>query len=287
MRLLAFGEVLYDVFGERKTIGGAPLNVSYHFHKCGGDADIISAVGDDDPGRDALSFMKGTGIGTEYVTLSNYPTGRADVSASGSEADYVFNAPCAWDDIRLPHSLTESVDVFYWGTLALRSEKSRETFHSISSSIKADIRYFDVNIRKMFYSEDIIIEGLESCNILKVNENELPLILSLSGKKDIPSLKERYSIDIVILTEGEKGSTVYDESAVHIPAVKTEVVDTVGAGDSYSACFLHNYIESGDAENAARKASLLSSFVCSKRGGMPDYDIAEVLKQQISLSRTR
>lgn len=287
MRLLAFGEVLYDVFGERKTIGGAPLNVAYHFHKCGGDADIISAVGDDVLGRNALSVMKTAGIGTEYVTLSNYPTGRADVNATGSEADYVFNFPCAWDDIRLPYSLLESVDVFYWGTLALRSEKSRETFRSISSSIKADIRYFDVNIRKKFYSEDIIIEGLESCNILKVNENELPLILSLSGKEDIPSLKEGYSIDIVILTEGERGSTIYGESAVHIPAVKTAVVDTVGAGDSYSACFLYNYIESGNAEKAARKASVLSSFVCSKRGGMPDYDIDEVLRNPVSLSRTR
>lgn len=278
MRLLAFGEVLYDVFGEKKTIGGAPLNVSYHFHKCGGGADIISSVGDDGLGRDALSVMEEAGIGTEYVTLSLLPTGRADVVISGSEADYVFNSPCAWDDIRIPHSLPESVDVFYWGTLALRSEKSRETFRSISSSINARIMYFDVNIRKNFYSEDVIREGLERCNILKVNENELPLILSLSGEEDIPSLRKRYSIDIVILTEGEKGSTVYDESAVHIPAVRTEVVDTVGAGDSYSACFLYNYIESGDAETAARKASVLSSFVCSKRGGMPDYDIAEVLK---------
>ncbi len=279
MSLLSFGEVLYDVFGERKTIGGAPLNVSYHFRKCGGDADIISAVGNDGLGRDALSFMKSAGIGTEYVTVSDYPTGRADVVITGSEADYVFNSPCAWDDIRLPHSLPESVDVFYWGTLALRSEKSRETFRSISSSVKADIRYFDVNIRKKFYSEDIIIEGLECCNILKVNENELPLILSLSGAQDIPSLKERYSIDIVILTEGEKGSTVYGERILHIPAVRADVTDTVGAGDSYSACFLYNYLESGDAEKAARNASLLSSFVCSKCGGMPDYDITEVLKQ--------
>ncbi len=278
MRLLAFGEVLYDVFGEKKTIGGAPLNVSYHFHKCGGEADIISAVGDDGPGRDALSIMKAAGIGTEYVTLSLLPTGRADVVISGSEADYVFNSPCAWDDIRIPLSLPEKVDVFYWGTLALRSEKSRETFRSISSSINARIMYFDVNIRKNFYSEDVIREGLERCNILKVNENELPLILSLSGAEDITSLKKRYSIGIVILTEGEKGSTVYDESAVRIPAVRTEVVDTVGAGDSYSACFLYDYIESGDAKTAARKASLLSSFVCSKRGGMPHYDIAEVLK---------
>ncbi len=278
MRLLAFGEVLYDVFGERKTIGGAPLNVACHFHKCGGDADIISAVGDDKLGRDALSLMRDAGVGTEYVTVSGYPTGRADVVITGSEADYVFNFPCAWDDIRLPHTLPGSVDVFYWGTLALRSERSLETFHSLSSSIKAKIRYFDVNIRKKYYSESIIREGLESCNILKVNENELPLILFLSGAEDVPSLRKKYSIDIVILTEGEKGSTVYEESAVHIPAVRTHVVDTVGAGDSYSACFLYYYLESGDAEKAARNASLLSSFVCSKRGGMPSYDITEVLK---------
>ncbi len=278
MRLLAFGEVLYDVFGNEKTIGGAPLNVSYHFHKCGGDAAIISAVGDDELGCDALSVMRKSGIGTEYVSLSSYPTGRADVVTAGSEADYVFNSPCAWDDIRIPLSLPGSVDVFYWGTLALRSETSRETFHRISSSVNAGIRYFDVNIRKKFYSKDTIREGLEECNILKVNENELPLILSLSGSDSIQSLRERYSIDIVILTEGEKGSTVYGKSAVHIPAVPAGVVDTVGAGDSYSACFLSSYLESGDEERSARNASVLSSFVCSKRGGMPEYDIAELVR---------
>lgn len=272
MRLLAFGEVLYDVFREEKTIGGAPLNVSYHFKKCGGEVDIISAVGNDELGRNALSFMKKAGIGTEYVASSGYPTGRADVVMNGEDADYVFNFPSAWDDIRLVSPLPQCVDVFYWGTLALRNEVSRETFRKIAHSINARIKYFDVNIRKKFYSETIIMEGLKLCNILKVNENELPLILSLTQMRNIAELRKEYSLDIVILTEGEKGSTIYGERTIKIPAARTDVVDTVGAGDSYSACFLYNYLKSGDAESAATKASSLSSFVCSKRGGMPEYD---------------
>ncbi len=272
MRLLAFGEVLYDVFCKEKTIGGAPLNVSYHFKKCGGEADIISAVGDDELGLDALSVMKRAGIGTEYVAFSSYPTGRADVVVNGKDADYVFNFPCAWDDIHLTSPLPRDVDVFYWGTLALRSDVSRETFRRISLSINARIKYFDVNIRKNFYSEDIIKEGVELCNILKVNENEKPLILSLTETDNIEELKRRYSIDIVILTEGENGSTVYGDKTIKVPAMPTTVVDTVGAGDSYSACFLYNYLKEGNEEEAAQKASALSSFVCSKRGGMPEYD---------------
>ncbi len=272
MRLLAFGEVLYDVFREEKTIGGAPLNVSYHFKKCGGEADIISAVGNDELGCDALSVMEKAGIGTGYVALSSYPTGRADVVMDGEDADYVFNFPCAWDDIHVVSPLPQYVDVFYWGTLALRSDVSLETFRRIASSTSARIKYFDVNIRKEFYSEDVIREGVELCNILKVNENELPLILKLTHMDSIEELKRRYSIDIVILTEGENGSTVYGDRTIHIPAVPTSVVDTVGAGDSYSACFLYNYLTSGNEEGAALKASALSSFVCSKRGGMPEYD---------------
>lgn len=188
----------------------------------------------------------------------------------GKDADYVFNFPCAWDDIHLTSPLPLDVDVFYWGTLALRSEVSLETFRRISSSINARIKYFDVNIRKKFYSEDIIKEDIELCNILKVNEKELPLILSLTQMDNVNELRKEYSLEIVILTEGEKGSTIYGERTIKIPATRTNVVDTVGAGDSYSACFF--FLKSRDAERAATKASSLSSFVSSKRGGMPEYD---------------
>lgn len=275
MRLLAFGEVLWDVFGSDKTIGGAPLNVSYHFKKCGGEADIISAVGNDELGHEALSIMEKAGIGTEYVSLSAFPTGRADVVMRGDEADYVFPSPSAWDDISLTLDLPQYVDVFYWGTLALRSNKSHETFRAIALSINAGIKYFDVNIRKNFYSDALIRESLEMCTILKANENELPLILNLSESKDVWELKRKYSISIVILTEGENGSTIYSEKRVKIPAVKTDITDTVGAGDSYSACFLYNYIKDGDAKSAAAKAASLSAFVCSKRGGMPQYNLEQ------------
>ena len=274
MKLLSFGEILYDVFGEQKTIGGAPLNVSYHFHKCGGEASVISAVGDDELGRDALSVMKRNGIGTEYVSLSSLPTGRADVVMNGNEADYVFNHPCAWDDIRIASALPQSVDVFYWGTLALRSSTSCETWRKVSSTVDAKIRYFDVNIRKKFYSECIIREGLESCSILKVNENELPLVLSLSASGSVSSLMKKFSVDIVILTEGEKGSVIFTEGGEYrIMPREVAVTDTVGAGDSYSACFLYNYLKSGDAVQSAERASVLSAFVCTKRGGMPEYEI--------------
>ncbi len=277
MTLLAFGEVLYDVFGEEKTIGGAPLNVSYHFHKCGGEAAVISAVGDDGLGRNAVRVMKAAGLSTEYISVSGYPTGRADVVMNVEEAGYEFNSPCAWDDIAVPEKLPGNTDVFYWGTLALRSERSRETFRKISSSINAKIRYFDVNIRKEFYSEDVIREGLEGCNVLKVNENELPLILRLSEAENVEDLKRKYSVGIVILTEGEKGSAVYADEIIRVPAVKTDVVDTVGAGDSYSACFLYNCLSSGNVRVAAEKAALLSSFVCSRRGGMPEYSMVETV----------
>ena len=274
MKLLSFGEILYDVFGEQKTLGGAPLNVSYHFHKCGGDSSVISAVGDDELGRDALSVMKRNGIGTEHVALSSFPTGRADVVMNGNEADYVFNHPCGWDDIRLTSALLRTVDVFYWGTLALRSNTSHETWRIVSSSVDANIRYFDVNIRKEFYTESIIREGLESCSILKVNENELPLVLSLSDSGSVSSLMRKYAVNIVILTEGENGSVIFTEGGEYrIPPREVTVLDTVGAGDSYSASFLYNYLKSGDAVQSAVRASVLSAFVCTKRGGMPAYEI--------------
>ncbi len=277
MKLYAFGEVLFDVFGEEKNIGGAPLNVAYHFVKMGGEASVISAVGHDELGNAAFAHMSSNGIDTSLIYLSRYPTGRADVVMHGNEADYTFNCPCAWDDIHLSPSQIYSADIFYWGTLALRNRTSLKAFHELSSSVNARIMYYDVNIRKKYYSPDIIKEGLSLCNILKVNENELPLILEISGEKSVLGLMDKNGIDIVILTEGENGSTVYGESHMYkFQTPKITVCDTVGAGDSYSACFLYSYLMTGDIRNAGKEASSLSSFVCTKRGGMPSYNIDDV-----------
>ena len=62
MNVLSFGEILWDTYPTEKHVGGAPLNFSAHFVKMGGEAFLLSAVGEDDLGSDALSFLKEHGV---------------------------------------------------------------------------------------------------------------------------------------------------------------------------------------------------------------------------------
>lgn len=133
-------------------------------------------------------------------------------------ADYTFNSPCAWDDITLKKEPRGAYELVYFGTLAQRSETSRDALEGILSSIKARAVFFDVNIRKHFYTKEIIRRGLEYATILKMNDEELPLVAGLCSLEAsdegemVHKLMDEYRIPVVLLTKGKKGSTCYQEN---------------------------------------------------------------------------
>jgi fructokinase len=279
MRYVSFGEILFDVFPDKKTLGGAPLNVAAHLSKLGGDGIIVSALGDDELGREARECIASFGLDASFIVTSRYPTGRADITLSGKNADYTFNFPCAWDDITLNKEPRGAYELVYFGTLAQRSETSRDALEEILSSIKARTVFFDVNIRKHFYTKEIIRRGLEYATILKMNDEELPLVADLcsleasSEGEMVRKLMDEYRIPVVLLTKGKKGSTCYQEDQkIDMPCGNVAVVDTVGAGDSLSAGFLTSFIATGDARKALFVGSTLADYVCAHRGAIPDYD---------------
>jgi fructokinase len=279
VKYLAFGEILFDVFPDKRTLGGAPLNVAAHLSKLGGEGAIVSAVGDDELGREARKEIMSFGLDESYLKTSAYPTGRADISLVGKNADYTFNEPCAWDDITLVKAPESRYDLIYFGTLAQRGATSRDTLEDLLSSVPSREVFFDVNIRKRFYTEDIIHRGLEYATILKMNDEELPLISSLSGgpeaneERMVRFLMDEYRIPVVLLTKGKHGSTCYQEDKkIDMPCGDVPVADTVGAGDSLSAGFLTSYLATNDAKKALAVGSTLADYVCAHRGAIPPYD---------------
>lgn len=275
-RFIAFGEILFDCFNDHSVLGGAPLNVAYHAASLGMDSMIISAVGDDELGHIAIESIKEKRIDTSSIAiLRDVPTGRADITMNGKDADYEFNCPAAWDEIPYPEHLPECTDVIYFGTLAQRSRKSRKTLKEVLSSVKAGHVFFDVNIRKDFYTREIIEEGLRAATILKMNEDELPLISSLLGigGNSIERLISGYSLEMILLTEGKKGTTLYssDGSVLHQDTRNVAIVDTVGAGDSLSGGFIAALVSTGDKKKAVRLGSMLADFVVTRSGGTPEY----------------
>lgn len=273
MNFISFGEILFDVFGDSAKLGGAPLNVASHMTKLGLDGLIISAVGDDELGRRALKEVRENGVSTDGIKISSYPTGRADIVLVNHSADYTFNYPCAWDDVTFDKALPECVDIIYFGSLVQRSETSRKSLEKLLTKVKAKNVFFDVNIRKTFYTEDILLSGLKAATILKVNDEEIDLILRLGKAKDIRDLMEKYSLDMVLLTLGANGSTIYTKSGeIHQDSHVKKLVDTVGAGDSLSAGFLATLTRTGNPALALEVGATLADFVCGQRGAIPAYD---------------
>ena len=286
MKTLCFGEILWDIVGDKKTIGGAPFNVSGHFSRLGDDSSVISALGDDELGRLALSAISDIGVSREFVTIVPYDTGCAFVTLKEGIPSYSFNTPSAWDYIALSDSQTKSIlseeyDVFVFGTLSQRGKVSHKTLRKLLREIKTKEIFFDVNLRLNYYSKEIIEEGIMSLTILKLNDEEERVILKLLGIKSLTELLDRYkNLKMIIYTCGGEGSVIITRDNRYVSKPENvSVVDTVGAGDSFSATFLHFFISGESIPDAMAKATSVASFVVQKPGAIPVY--SDELKARI------
>lgn len=290
MNSLSFGEIIWDCYEGGRTIGGAPLNAVSHLVRLGSSGAIISAVGNDILGRESLEALKGEGVDTSLIGFSRYETGRADIILENGKADYSFNCPSAWDDICITSSSIEEIkrkdwDVFIFGTLSQRSSQSRNSLYEILDNVFFKTVFLDLNFRKNFYSRSIVERSLGYADILKMSDEEelvISSLLSLDGKNIVSYLFEKYDLTYIIKTCGKDGSILYSRNGEkHYDAYPSLVVDTVGAGDSFSSAFLYFYTQTADADLAARKAGILSSFVCSFKGALPEY--TEELRNKLKI----
>ena len=294
MKALAFGEVLWDIFGTHKYPGGAPLNVAVHLSRLGFDSAIFSAVGMDPNGMELVDVIASEGVGTGYIAQVNeYDTGETRVQLQHGIPDYVFNEPCAWDDItmsteKLEQLLAEKWDVFCFGTLAQRSVSSRRTLERVLSRIQTRIHFFDVNLRKEFYSRSILESSLEHTDILKMNNEECPIIADLFFpdicSENTPEnilrlllcrkLTKMFDLEGVLVTCGKDGTEAYfREQRYVVRPADVPVIDTVGAGDSFSAGFLASYAIGQKIQTALETGSLLADYVVSHNGAFPEYEL--------------
>ena len=275
MDFISFGEILFDVFPDKATLGGAPLNVAGHLTKLGLNGAILSAVGNDELGKRALNEIEALGLSTDMIATLDYETGKAIITLNGKNAEYEFNDPCAWDNIPL-QALPENVTLIYYGTLAQRGN-SKNTLKELLNSVQSQHRFFDVNIRKHFYSDEIIKEGVENATILKLNDEEVDIVLDalkieMRGYRGLEELFTEYNLDLILLTKGKEGTMCFKNKWYRVPCAPVEVVDTVGAGDSLSAGFLASYIKTGDLEKSLLFGSHIADYVVTKRGAIPEYD---------------
>jgi len=282
---LVFGEILWDIIENQKYIGGAPLNFAAHIVKCGGTSSVISGVGNDELGRLALEYVHKLDVDASAVFVSsNKPTSTVDVFLHQGQPDYTIHEDVAFDFIpedvisKIP---TTTVDVFYFGTLAQRHDVSRSTLHAILEQRKFKHVFYDINIRKEFYTKEIIRYGLNHCSIFKINDVEVNLISSLFYSKIlsfegfVERISTEFNVDTIVITAGDKGCYVWsDKTFTHVPGVVVKVADTVGAGDAFSAAFMYQLGSGKSAVEAATFGNQVGAFVASSKGPIPEYSDA-------------
>ncbi len=269
-RVVSFGEILFDVIGGVPYLGGAPLNLAAHLRKQGAETTLISAVGNDPLGRDALEQIGKLGLDTGTIAvLDGFPTGTVTVLLDERKvAAYDFAMDTAYDHIPVPGFDTE-VDLFCFGTLAQRSPESRGTLARLRKMLDC-LFFYDVNLRQDFYSKAILEESLYSADIVKLNEDEFPVLAAMFGLPDDPEeLRRRFGLQMVLLTLGPEGCDLYSSGGViHSPAVPVKVVSTVGAGDSFSAAFLYHYLTGSTLNEALTAGNLLAAKIAGQKGAI-------------------
>lgn len=280
--IVGLGEVLWDLFPDSAHFGGAPANFACHAASLGAEACIAGAIGTDDLGDRALTALRDHRVNCDALARDPaHLTGTVTVQpASGTHVRYTFAENTAWDHLTWSpeiESLAARCDVVCFGTLAQRSPVSRDTIHRfLRSTPHCSWRVFDVNLRLLFYTAEIIQSSLRLATAFKLNDDELPIVARLCDLKNtepraaIEELAERFSLYLVALTRGANGSLVwsngnFDES----PATPVDVVDSVGAGDAFTATLISGLWRGAPLSAAHRHASAVAAYVCTQKGATP------------------
>ncbi|OGO81199.1 MAG: hypothetical protein A2Y21_00825 [Clostridiales bacterium GWC2_40_7] len=296
-KILSCGEVLWDIIDGKEHIGGAPFNVAAHMARLGCSSSIITRIGKDERGDKALTAMKSLGVDTAFVqTDSVHDTGTAEVTLAGLGVPTFYlpeNVAYEFIDINnkdIERIATGKFDVLYFGTLVQKSLVSRNSLYKILESLQFKNVFYDVNIRLDFFPEEIIRKSFSHSTIVKLNEGEVKLISQLlygkplQEKEFIYRVMDEFSIDIICVTKGKDGCSVYSENtSASYPEHPVKVVDTVGAGDAFSAAFLTHYSKSGDPNESARIGNIMGAYVASQHGAIPEY--SEEIRKLMSIDK--
>lgn len=280
-QVLIFGEVLFDCFptGEQ-VLGGAPFNVSWHLQALNDQPRFISQVGNDEFGEKILNAMDNWGMDTTGVHIdTEHPTGKVEIEMIDGEPHYTIVPDCAYDFIGSTDAGIPPADgILYHGTLGLRNKVARETFMQLAESPGISI-FLDVNLRPPWWQREEVYTWLEKANWVKLNVHEMRLLgfTSTDMRQAMKEMVQRFQLEQLILTRGQEGAIVLTNGGeFHTiqPEPITHVMDTVGAGDAFSAIFIHGIIAEWTVPKILNEAQEFAGRIIGVRGAIstdPDF----------------
>ncbi len=282
---IVFGEVLFDCFPDgSEKLGGAPFNVAWHLQGLGASPLFLTAVGDDPKGREVLDRMRSWGMQTEGVQVSKiYPTGIAEISLQDGEPQFDLKPERAYDHIagKFTPIAPGHYQLIYHGTLALRGEESKEALNVLRTTTGLPT-FVDLNLRAPWWNDEVLQEILIDTSWLKLNEHELSQLSKTPDSEpgnttlahNARIVCEKYQLQQLVVTRGAEGALVATKTGELLdrPALEstTPIVDTVGAGDAFSAIWIFGILNRWSPELTIERALRFSSFVCTIQGALID-----------------
>lgn len=282
--VVGFGELLWDIVGNEKLLGGAPANFSYHCQQLEADAKIVSAIGNDDYGDEIITHFNQKKLPADYIQrTSGYPTGTVTVEIDRQGIpSYAIREQVAWDHIEWNESLqslSEKADAICFGSLSQRSAVSKATLQRMLSAVSPGcIKVFDVNLRTPYYSEQVLFESLELAGLIKMNLEEAMILGKMFNwggdvQVIVKELFTKFDVQLIAITYGEEGSQLFTLGTGSFMKVNpVKISDTIGAGDSFTAALVMGRLRKLPLAEIHTLATNLSAFVCTQRGAMPYYN---------------
>jgi fructokinase len=290
--VVGLGELLWDLLPTGKQLGGAPANFAYISSLFGNRGTVASRVGADALGDEALERLATLSLEDACVQRDQpHATGTVgvEIDRHGQPTFTIFEN-VAWDHLEWTaawQKLAAEADVVCFGSLAQRSEQSRNTILTFLKATREDaLRIFDVNLRQNYFSREVLTGSLALADVAKLNDAELPVVLASCGlpvRNELENarvLREVFDLDLVCVTRGVHGSLLVNESETHAhPGYRVTVTDTIGAGDAFTAALAHHFAQGESLPTINRIANRVGSWVASLPGATPHISREEFQRQ--------
>jgi fructokinase len=289
-KIVAFGEVVWDILPNGKVLGGTPSNMVFRCNSFNEHGFLLSRVGDDELGNEIFDELKKLKISDENVQIdSEFPTGTVHINFDENlDARYIVTPDVAFDHIEFTAEslkLVRDADCLFYGLLPQRFGISKNTLRELIKESPDSIHFFDLKLFEHFFNAKVVENLLERSNIVRIKEKEIGFLgkeLNLVAD-DLElfssELSKKYKIDIVLITRGQNGVFAYHhkKGAFSDPGYNIEVVDNIGSGMAFSAGFLVYHLNGKSIQQALNFGNASGALNTTKRGATSYFNKKEVL----------